>query len=145
MTKSKIADKSWVSGGSFITALCRELQLHRPTRWNDLWSDRGQDTSTEHSHLDPSLTLDKAVTPVCQAEAVKKQQCVISGDNSGGEVSISDCPVGTIHKGWRGTKNNWTASRQQHPHTDPGRNTRPRCGKSPKHYCQNCPPQDIMS
>ena len=45
--------------------------------------------------LDAELTLDKAVTRVSQAEAVKKQQSVLRGE---GAVK-PDIPVGAIQRG----------------------------------------------
>lgn len=50
---------------------------------------------SEKLQLDATLTLQKAITSVCQAETVKKQQPVIRGDRR--EEEFHDGSIQVIH------------------------------------------------
>lgn len=52
--------------------------------------------------LDSELMLTKAVTLVCQAEAVKQQQPLLRGQNHTAGVKKPDTPVGAVLKGRSG-------------------------------------------
>ena len=51
---------------------------------------------SEKLQLHPTLTLEKAITTVRQAEDIKKQQSVIRGDSKE-ETLLAECPVQAIH------------------------------------------------
>ena len=96
----------------------------------------------EKLQLDAELTLDKAVTRVCQAEEVKKQQSVLRGE---GAVK-PDITVGAIQRGKPKKGNPQIGPRQKggvtaHKHPPTG-TVCSRCGKSPAHNCQRCPARD---
>ena len=97
---------------------------------------------SEKLQLDAGLTLDKAVTRVRQAEAVKKQQSVLRGE---GAVK-PDIPVGAIQRGRPKKGNPQIGPRQKGgvtAHKQPPTGTVcSRCGKSPAHDRQRCPARD---
>ena len=83
---------------------------------------------SEKLQLDPTLTLEKAVTTARQTEAVKEQQPLLRSS-----------PVGAIHKSRRGrlgsTPQNSSASQY-------GSNTCTRCGRAPAHERPQCPARE---
>lgn len=88
---------------------------------------------SERLQLDAELTLDKAVTAVRQAEAVKEQQTVVrSKDDS--------LPIGSIRKG--------SVARTTFPKKKPSApisNAKCSwCGKSPSHDRLRCPAKDAV-
>ena len=85
---------------------------------------------SEKLQLDASLTLEKAVAMVRQAEAVRRQQSVIRGDTKNNQDQ-TDSPVQAIH----GTP-------QQRPSTTP-QQACPWCGKSPAHERRRCPARGV--
>ena len=85
---------------------------------------------SEKLQLDASLTLEKAVAMVRQAEAVRRQQSVIRGDTKNNQDQ-TDSPVQAIH----GTP-------QQRPSTTP-QHACPWCGKSPAHERRRCPARGV--
>lgn len=99
----------------------------------------------EKLQLDPDLTLEKAVTQVCQSEAIKLQQPLLRG----GSCGKPDTPVGVVLKSKSGRRAN-----QHHTHsngrqnsgattcTQPGSSVCSRCGKYPAHDRQHCPAKE---
>ena len=83
------------------------------------------------------LTLDKALTEVREAEAVKSQQPLLRSDQKDAK-SETTATVSTVHKREPGNK-------RETNHKQP--NTRPvcfRCGRSPPHDRQHCPAKDVV-
>ena len=92
---------------------------------------------SEKLQLDATLTLEKAITSVHQAEAVKKQQSVVSGDRKDEEVLHTDCPVQVVH-------DTPQPSRQQPiPRQRASASPCQWCGRSSAHKWQKCPTQSV--
>ena len=99
---------------------------------------------SEKMQLQPDLDLEKAITQVRQAEAIKQDQPLLRG---GSDVK-ADTPVGVVHKGrsWQRSKRG-SASRQNSraTPTQPETGTAcSRCGKIPAHDRQHCPARDAI-
>ena len=97
---------------------------------------------SEKLQLDSELTLEKAVTQVLQAEAVKLQQPLLRGGSS----TKPDTSVGAVLKGRSGHRAKQQRGSQNSratTHTQPGGSTAcSRCGKNPAHDRQHCPAKD---
>ena len=82
---------------SFITALYELAEHCGYGNLNDeMIRDRlvvglGDSKLSEKLQLDPELTLEKAITQVCQAETVKQQQPLLQGESS---HRSSEAPIG---------------------------------------------------
>ena len=86
----------------------------------------------EKLQLEQELTLEDAVTKVCQIEAVRKQQSTVRADGKD-ESTVEAIKVNHKHPQQRGTS-------RQFKHTKSGVCTR--CGRSPQHGRQQCPAKD---
>ena len=93
--------------------------------------------------LDDKLTLDKAVAQAREAEAIKKQQPTLRGDQK--EKVETPANVGAVHKkiggqdrGQRSNRRGPGGARRQVG----GRQACTRCGRSPPHDRQRCPAKD---
>ena len=92
--------------------------------------------------LDEKLTLEKAITQVREAEAIKKQQPLLRGERQ--EKTEATATVSSVQKkaskqprAWKGSGGrNQLASRLNN------RSVCFRCGKSPPHDRQHCPARD---
>ena len=80
---------------------------------------------SEKLQLDPRLTLDSAITQVCQAEAVTQQQPLLCGK--------PDTPVGAVKRGKGGP------GRATAPTSHKQGQMCPRCGRHPAHDRAHCP------
>ena len=93
---------------------------------------------SEKLQLDPELTLEKAVTQVRQAEAVKQQQLLVRGASVNHKQP--DNHVGAVQKR--------RPTRPEQQRMDKGEKTPKttcgRCGKAPSHEKQQCPAKDAM-
>ena len=93
---------------------------------------------SEKLQLDPELTLEKAVTQVRQAEAVKQQQSLMRGATVNHKQP--DTHVGAVRKR--------RPTRPKQQRSDKGEKT-PKttcgwCGKAPSHEKQQCPAKDAV-
>ena len=86
---------------------------------------------SEKLQLDSTLTLEKAITTVRQAETVKKQQPVIRGERKD-EVS-HESPIQAVRRGIQSTR---------HTRSDPPQSCQ-WCGKTPAHERRKCPARSV--
>ena len=88
---------------------------------------------SEKLQPDAGLTLDKAITQVRQAEAVKQQQPLLRGK--------PDTPVGAVRQG-KGWPNRTKPSNTDSTTRKQGQQMCTRCGRSPPHNRAVCPARD---
>ena len=88
---------------------------------------------SEKLQLDSTLTLEKAITTVRQAETIKKQQPVIRGDRPEEATSHMECPIQAIHN--LPQSSNQLLRGQRPPQDQPCQ----WCGKIPAHERRRCP------
>ena len=98
----------------------------------------------EKLQLDPELTLNKTMTLVHQAEAVKQQQPLLRDQNHPAGVKKPDTPVGAVLKGRSGYgRVKGQRPRQRLPkrvvESQPLSAKCSHCGKSPSLDRQQCP------
>ena len=134
---------------SFITSLyslaehCQYGALHDEMIRDRIVVGIRNTSLSERMQLQPDLDLEKAVTQVRQAEAIKQQQPLLRS----GSVGKPDTPVDTVHQGrtWQRPRPG-PKSRQntRATHTSqPGEGSAcPRCGKLPTHDRLHCPARD---
>ena len=94
----------------------------------------------EKLQLDPELTLEKAVTRVRQAEAVKQQQPTIRGETKEALVGKINKP-GKPHEAKPKPPGRYARKPVRKPKTGEGDKCT-RCGRTPSHDKQNCPARD---
>ena len=103
--------------------------------------------------LDAELTLNKAVTLVRQAEAVKQQQPLLRGEGHVAGAKKPDTAVGAVIGGRRGQSKSKQGFRAKQRSDKPGffaskqpakMTTCSRCGKSPPHDRQQCPAREAV-
>ena len=87
---------------------------------------------SEKLQLDAELTLDKAVSQVRQAEAVKKQQAVIRSEGD-------SVPIGSIKKG-----SSRLSAKPVKPFSQSKVKSCSWCGKVPAHDRQKCPAKEAV-
>ena len=136
---------------AFITALyalaeyCRYGNLHDEMIRDRIVVGIRNAPLSEKLQLDPELTLEKAVTQVRQAEAIKQQQPLLRN----GSGMKPDTSVGAVQRNksgrranqqYRGRQNSGATTR-----TQPGSSSVcSRCGKHPAHDRQHCPAKDAI-
>ena len=133
---------------AFITALytlaehCGYGALHEEMIRDRLVVGLRNAKLSEKLQLDAELTLEKAVTQVRQAEAIRLQQPLLRGE----AVGKPDTPVGVVQRGKPGAKGK--QSHQARHKAGASTHSYPkacsRCGKSPPHDRQHCPAKDAI-
>ena len=129
---------------SFITALyglaeyCGYAGLHDEMIRDRIVVGLRDARLSKKLQLDPELTLEKAVTQVRQAEAVKQQQLLVRGATV--HHKQPDTHVGAVRKR--------RPTRPKQQRSDKGEKT-PKttcgwCGKAPSHEKQQCPAKDAV-
>ena len=97
---------------------------------------------SEKFQLDAELTLEKAITQVRQAEAIKFQQSVIRGEGAG----KPDIPVGSVNKRRPYQRPRYAPGPRQNKsptQSNPApSSTCTRCGLTPRHDRAQCPARD---
>ena len=128
---------------AFITALyslaehCGYGNLHDEMIRDRIVVGIRNSSLSEKLQLDVGLTLDKAITQVRQAEAIKQQQPLLRGK--------PDAPVGAVRRGKGGpnrikpnNRNNNSTTHKQ------GQQMCTRCGRCPSHNRAVCPARDQL-
>lgn len=83
--------KAFIAARYALVEQCESSNLHDNMLRDWIIIGIWDSNLSEKLQLDPELILDKAVTRVCQAEAVKQQQPLLHGK--------PDAPVGAVKKG----------------------------------------------
>ena len=134
---------------AFITALyglvehCGYGELHDEMIRDRIVVGLRDPSLSESLQLDPTLTLEKAVTKVRQREAIKKQQPLIR--SAGGSRVGNEALVGMVQR-----KRKWLprdskqTQKTAHPQANRKSDACSRCGKSPSHDRQHCPARDAI-
>ena len=138
---------------TFITALyslaehCGYSELHDEMIRDRIVVGLRDAKLSEKLQLDSELTLEKAVTQVRQAEAIKKQQPLVRGGSQSSGSHHTDTHLGVVsHKDRRSVpKHNKQRSDKQPDKkgNSPKATTCGWCGKSP-HRKEQCPAKDIV-
>ena len=127
---------------AFITALyslsehCNYGELHDEMIRDRIVVGIRDATLAEKLQLDAELTLDRAVTRVRQAEAVKQQQPVIRGGEN------KEVLVGKIHRPKPQASTPVKTARRPKPKTEESDKCT-HCGRAPKHDRRSCPAREV--
>ena len=135
---------------SFITALYELAEHCGYGNLNDkMIRDRlvvglGDSKLSEKLQLDPELTLEKAITQVCQAEIAKQQQPLLQGESN---HRSPETPIKAVHKNKKTTTSKTVTGQQkseQIQRSTSNVGTCSHCGKSPFHDRKKCAAREAV-